>query len=148
MIRRDQVLQGFVILGIMFLMLAGCTQPAEPTATAVPPTRVEISPTDTPTVEAPAAPAVSATPEATAYPAPPTPLPRRTVVYPAPSGGEGRKLLNERCGVCHGVDRATSKRKTANEWRETILLMRDKDANPIDAEVETLTQFLTAAYGK
>ena len=143
---------GLVILGIILLPLAGCKKPAQPTATAIPPTRqVETSPTDTPLP--PPAVEATATSEATPYPAPPTSEPRPTVDYPEPDA-DGEQLLNERCGVggaCHaseGVDRVKSRLKTADQWRQTVLRMRGKGAKLTDAEMETLIQYLAEEYGK
>ena len=142
MIWKDRVSASVVILGTVLFVLAGCAQAVEPTATLSPPTRVEVSPTDTPVVEAPAA------KEATPYPDPPTPEPRPTVDYPEPDENEGEALLNERCGIHHAVTRATTKKKTADEWRTTVERMVGKGAELTDAEVETLIQYLAENYGK
>ena len=75
-------------------------------------------------------------------------MPRPTVDYPEPGENEGETLLNERCGKHHAVTRATTKKKTADEWRVTVERMVDKGAELSGAEVETLVQYLAENYGK
>lgn len=140
--RSTRIILGLTIFSMMLLVLIACTKSAEPTATSLPqPTIVKPTPTDTPAAAAPAI-------EATAYPAPPTPEPQPTVVYPAPSSVDAEKLLQEKLGGCHGMERITSQHMTAAEWRETLLRMREKGAKLTDEEIEILVQYLAANYGK
>jgi cytochrome c5 len=104
----------------------------EPTNTATPqPTEPE--PTSTPTAE-PQEPTASATAP------PPSPT--------AESGeSEGRVLLEERCTVCHTLDRVERAQKTREEWVSTVDRMVGLGAQLSDAEMEVLIDYLVETYG-
>ena len=74
---------------------------------------------------------------------------------PAPSTpavaamGEGKTLFEQKCSVCHGLDRATARTETKEEWSAIIKEMQGKRADWItDEEAAKVLDYLTSAYGK
>jgi cytochrome c5 len=67
---------------------------------------------------------------------------------PASSGGssDGQALLQERCSVCHSMDRVTSAHKTADQWTTTVQRMVSKGAQLNSQEQQTLIDYLAANY--
>ncbi len=60
-----------------------------------------------------------------------------------------KALFEKKCSSCHKVDRATSKQKTAAEWTETVMRMKNKNGAPItDEEAKTIIDHLAKSYGK
>ena len=63
--------------------------------------------------------------------------------------GDAKELFEKRCGVCHGLDRSTSKRQTAREWERTVLRMKNSlGALLTDQEARTIIDYLSKNYGK
>lgn len=63
--------------------------------------------------------------------------------------GEGKTLFEQKCGVCHGLDRATARTETKEEWAAIIKEMRGKRADWIsDDDAARILDYLTSAYGK
>jgi cytochrome c5 len=60
---------------------------------------------------------------------------------------DGATLLETRCSTCHGVDRATSLTKTADEWEQTVTRMVSNGAQLTDAEKSVLVDYLAQNYG-
>lgn len=80
-----------------------------------------------------------ASPSATQSPlAAPSPLPT-----PA---ADGATLLQERCTVCHTLDRVESARKTAEEWERTVARMIGRGAKLTEAERAVLVAYLAEHY--
>jgi hypothetical protein len=78
-----------------------------------------------------------------------------TITSPTPTptienvSTQGKALFEEKCSICHTLDRPRSKRKTYDEWLTTVLRMKNQREAPIDdSEVETITEFLSANYGQ
>ncbi|HIQ04415.1 MAG TPA: hypothetical protein EYH31_01825, partial [Anaerolineae bacterium] len=65
-----------------------------------------------------------------------------------PSLEQGRVLLQNRCTVCHSLDRVKRATKTEAEWRSTVQRMVGKGAQLNDEELEAVVTYLTATYGK
>lgn len=63
-----------------------------------------------------------------------------------PLSGEGETLLQERCTVCHGLDRTTSAQKTRGEWEETVNRMVDRGAELNEQEKTVLIGYLAETY--
>ncbi|MGA7104468.1 MAG: cytochrome c [Candidatus Deferrimicrobiaceae bacterium] len=74
---------------------------------------------------------------------------------PAPSTpavaamGEGKAIFEQKCSVCHGLDRATARTETKDKWSAIIKEMQGKKAGWItDEEAARVLDYLTSAYGK
>jgi len=74
---------------------------------------------------------------------------------PAPSTpavaamGEGKAIFEQKCSVCHGLDRATARTETKEKWSAIIKEMQGKRADWIsDDEAARVLDYLTSAYGK
>ena len=71
-------------------------------------------------------------------------------VAPAVSAAaEGKALFEKKCGVCHGLDRATARHESKEKWAETVRSMQSKKADWIsDAEASRIVEFLASEQGK
>ena len=63
---------------------------------------------------------------------------------PSPSGGQ--VLMQERCALCHSLDRVTSSHKTADQWTITVQRMIARGAPLTDQEAQNLIAYLAANY--
>jgi mono/diheme cytochrome c family protein len=63
------------------------------------------------------------------------------------AGPSGEGLVQDRCTVCHGLERTTSASKTQQEWEATVEEMRGLGAELTDAEAQTLVDYLAQEYG-
>ena len=79
---------------------------------------------------------------------PPKPAaPRR--LAPAAPASDGKTLFDNKCGVCHGIDRATVRAETKEKWASIVKEMQGKKADWIsDAEAAKIVEFLVAEHGK
>lgn len=68
----------------------------------------------------------------------PTPLP----------AADGQALVQERCTVCHSLDRVRQSRKTEAEWKATVERMRGKGARLSADELEVVIRYLASTYPK
>lgn len=81
-------------------------------------------------------------PEAPKQEAPP-PVPAVSAVE------EGKTLFEQKCGVCHGVDRATARTETKEKWTSIIKEMQMKKADWIsDEDAAKIAEFLSAEHGE
>ena len=76
----------------------------------------------------------------------PTEAPQEEPTEP-PAAGDGAALLEERCTVCHGLDRTTAARKTREQWEQTVVRMVNKGALLNEEELEILIAYLAETYG-
>jgi cytochrome c5 len=66
----------------------------------------------------------------------------------------GAKILFEsKCGLCHGTDKATSRKKSAADWNKTVSrmsqIMEKKGKGRLsDAEISSISDHLSRNYGK
>jgi competence protein ComEA len=66
---------------------------------------------------------------------------------PSTAGGtDGASLMQERCSVCHSLDRVTSAHKTTAEWTTTVERMISHGAQLDSQEQQTLVEYLAANY--
>jgi mono/diheme cytochrome c family protein len=66
---------------------------------------------------------------------------------PSTSGGtDGQSLMQDRCSVCHSVDRITSAHKTLDQWTTTVDRMINHGAQLNATEQQTLIDYLAATY--
>jgi len=67
---------------------------------------------------------------------------------PAPAQ-EGKALFEQKCGVCHGLDRATARHETKEKWAEIVKSMQGKKADWIsDQDAAKIVEFLAAEHGQ
>lgn len=67
----------------------------------------------------------------------------------AAPGAEGKALFEQKCSVCHPLDRATSRSETKEKWAEIVKTMQGKKADWItDADAAKIVDFLAAEHGK
>ena len=59
--------------------------------------------------------------------------------------GEAKALVDKKCGtLCHSIEVVTSQRKNAKDWNSTVQAMVAKGAQATDAEVQAITDYLSA----
>lgn len=63
------------------------------------------------------------------------------------SDPEAFRFLNQACTRCHGLDRVQSARKAEEEWRVTLVDMRERGARLEDQDLERLVEWLTRVWG-
>lgn len=63
------------------------------------------------------------------------------------SDPEAIRLLNRACTTCHGLERVQGVRKPADDWRVTLVDMRERGAQLSDLELEQLVEWLGRVWG-
>jgi cytochrome c5 len=63
---------------------------------------------------------------------------------PGFSAPDGKAIMEDRCGGCHGLDRVTSKTKDRDAWQATINRMVSKGATLNDEEKAALIDYLVS----
>jgi len=70
----------------------------------------------------------------------------------APAAGgaaEGKALFEQKCSVCHPLDRATSRAEMKDKWAAIVKDMQGKKADWIsDSDAAKIVDFLAAEHGK
>jgi mono/diheme cytochrome c family protein len=78
--------------------------------------------------------------------------PKPAAPPPAPAVSaavEGKALFEQKCGVCHGMDRATVRKETKEIWMSIVKDMQGKKADWIsDADAAKILEFLASEHGK
>jgi cytochrome c5 len=60
-----------------------------------------------------------------------------------------KPIFEQKCSVCHELDRAKSKIKTYDEWYKTVTRMKNGHSAKItDDEVKLIVDYLAAKYGR
>ena len=62
--------------------------------------------------------------------------------------GVGKELVMNVCTQCHELARITSKRKSREEWNDTVDKMAARGAKASDEEFETIVAYLAKYFGK
>jgi mono/diheme cytochrome c family protein len=62
------------------------------------------------------------------------------------SASDGQTLLQQRCSVCHGVNRVTSHTGTADQWKMVVDQMINNGAQLSSQEEQTLVTYLAQTY--
>jgi cytochrome c5 len=83
----------------------------------------------------------------------PPPAPAATAPSSAPAAGgaatDGKALFEQKCSVCHELERATSRKETKGGWTAIVKEMQGKKAGWIsDEEAAKIVDFLAANHGK
>jgi cytochrome c-type biogenesis protein CcmH/NrfF len=59
-----------------------------------------------------------------------------------------RGLFEKKCSICHSINRPKSKTKTAEEWKQTVMRMKNVNGCPVtNEEAEIIIDYLTENYG-
>ena len=78
-------------------------------------------------------------------PKPATPV----AAAPAAPAADGKTLFDTKCGVCHGIDRATARKETKAKWASIVKEMQGKKADWIsDADASKIVEYLALDHGK
>ena len=74
----------------------------------------------------------------------------KPAALPAAGGAaDGKALFEQKCGVCHGLDRATVRSESKEKWVSIVKEMQGKKADWIsDVEAAKIVEFLTLEHGK
>jgi hypothetical protein len=59
---------------------------------------------------------------------------------------DGKALVEERCTVCHDLQRVESASKSREGWQSNVERMIDTGAQLNDAEKDAVIEYLTEAY--
>lgn len=135
------------------------TKRPDPTATAEPTVNIATEepttePTEppSPTKPQPSPTAVAETPTVTAQPEEATATPEQPTATSeptsAPADQEGQMLLEERCTVCHNLDRVERAQKSRESWVETVDRMIGYGAQLSNSERSVLLDYLVDTYGQ
>ena len=77
------------------------------------------------------------------------PKPAAPAAPAAAPAADGKTLFEAKCGVCHGLDRATIRKETKEKWASIVKEMQGKKADWIpDADAAKIAEFLASQYGK
>jgi mono/diheme cytochrome c family protein len=64
------------------------------------------------------------------------------------AAAEGKALFEQKCGVCHGLDRATVRKENKEKWISIVKDMQSKKADWIsDADAAKIVEFLASEHG-
>ena len=78
--------------------------------------------------------------------------PKPAAPPPAPAvtaAAEGKTLFEQKCGVCHGIDRATARQESKEKWAQLVKEMQGKKGDWIsDADAAKIVEFLASEHGK
>jgi cytochrome c5 len=120
---------------------ATATQPPVIQASATEPPIIQASATQPPTVQATATEPPSVVQMTATQP------PAVEVTATPATGGDGQALLNERCTICHNLNRVTTLRNTADQWNKIVSRMVQNGAQLTPAEQTILVNYLAKTYG-
>ena len=68
---------------------------------------------------------------------------------PAAPAADGKTLFDQKCSVCHPLDRATARKEMKEKWASILKEMQGKKADWIsDADAAKIVDYLTAEHGK
>ena len=82
-------------------------------------------------------------------PAPAAPAAPAAAAPAAAPAADGKTLFDAKCGVCHGIDRATVRAETKERWVSIVKEMQGRKTDWIsDVEAAKIVEFLVAEHGK
>ena len=68
---------------------------------------------------------------------------------PAAPAADGKTLFDQKCSVCHPLDRATARKEMKEKWASILKEMQGKKADWIsDADASKIVDYLSAEFGK
>jgi len=68
---------------------------------------------------------------------------------PAAPAADGKTLFDQKCSVCHPLDRATARKEMKEKWASIVKEMQGKKADWIsDADALKIVDYLAAEHGK
>ena len=62
--------------------------------------------------------------------------------------GAGKELVMNVCSACHELTRITSKKRTKEEWSDTVDKMAKNGAKATDEEFDRIVAYLAKYFGK
>jgi mono/diheme cytochrome c family protein len=62
--------------------------------------------------------------------------------------GAGKELVMNVCSACHELGRITSKKRTKEEWSDTVDKMAKNGAKATDEEFDRIVAYLAKYFGK
>lgn len=137
----------YLILILVVILMLTAVQ-CSPAPTSAPSAPVEEAAAPAEDAAAPAEEAVAPVEEAAA-PAEEAAPPAEEAASAPPAGGtalDGKALFEGRCASCHGLDRTTSKKKSADAWKSTVERMVAKGAELTPEEQAAVIDYLAATY--
>ena len=70
--------------------------------------------------------------------------PAKPVALPA---GPGKELVEQRCTLCHDLERVTVAKRHKSEWESVVANMLERFGVQAPDEARTISAYLTAQYG-
>jgi len=65
------------------------------------------------------------------------------------AAGDVKALYEEKCSMCHDIDRSSSIKMTEAGWRETVIRMKNENGCPLTSEeTEAIIKYLVENRGK
>lgn len=62
---------------------------------------------------------------------------------------DAKTLFEKKCGICHGIKKATGQKKNHPEWADTVMRMKNKHGAPVnESEAKSITDYLAKNYVK
>jgi len=61
--------------------------------------------------------------------------------------GAGKKIIVEKCQICHSLERVVTSQRSKDDWQAVIDLMVEEGAPLTDDETKTVVNYLAANYG-
>lgn len=62
--------------------------------------------------------------------------------------GSGKELVESRCTLCHGLEKITGEKRSKEEWSGTVKNMVERGLSATPEEIQTMTSYLSAQFGK
>ena len=62
-------------------------------------------------------------------------------------GADGKKIIEEKCTVCHDTDLIVAKHQSKDEWSDTVKIMVASGAMVTDTEMPVLIDYLAKNFG-
>jgi cytochrome c5 len=60
-----------------------------------------------------------------------------------------KALFEQKCSICHGIERPTAKRKDRAGWERTVTRMKNVNGAPItDEQARSIIDYLSRNYGR